>query len=182
MRTTSSRVRIPAASLFVALLALTANSCGSDDGSDSTGSTTALTAGDTSTTAAATDIASDPTVAIATVAPEITIATVASEITVATVAPDPTVATSNEVVITVTAGVDSGDDRIESIPLGATVTLTVSNPDRNDEFHVHGYELGDGVEVPAGESETFTFTADQAGQFEVESHTTEAVLLILDVG
>jgi len=89
--------------------------------------------------------------------------------------------TAGPVVITVTSGVDSGEDRVEQVPLGSTVKLTVVNPDKDDEFHVHGYDLGDGVAVKKGEPETFTFTADKAGEFEVESHTTDVVLLILKV-
>ncbi len=140
---------------------------------------------------------SDPTITVTqvstavtstavTVAPETAVApevTSAPEITVAptsTVAPEVTV--SNDIVISVIAGIDSGEDRVENVPLGATITLTVINPDRDDEFHVHGYELGDGIEIPAGQPEIFTFVADQAGQFEVESHTTEVVLLVLNVG
>jgi hypothetical protein len=87
-----------------------------------------------------------------------------------------------EVVITATVGVDTGEDRIEEIPLGSNVTLTITDPNNDDEFHVHGYDLGDGEEVLAGQPKTFSFTADKAGEWEVESHSTDEVLLILKVG
>jgi hypothetical protein len=32
-----------------------------------------------------------------------------------------------------------------------------------------------------GDTKTFTFTADKAGEYEVESHLTEAVLMVLRV-
>ncbi len=79
-------------------------------------------------------------------------------------------------------GIDTASDRVENVPLGAQVTLVVTNPDNPDEFHVHGYELGDGEPVEAGESTTFYFTADSAGEFVVESHVSDTVLLMLEVG
>ena len=42
-------------------------------------------------------------------------------------------------------------------------------------------DLGDGAEIPAGQPSTFTFTADTAGRFELESHDTHDVIMILDV-
>jgi hypothetical protein len=83
--------------------------------------------------------------------------------------------------IEVTVGVDSSPDRVEAIALGDTVTLSVTDPTSDDEFHLHGYDLGDGVVIPAGQAETFTFVADQAGQFELESHETGDVLMILSI-
>jgi FtsP/CotA-like multicopper oxidase with cupredoxin domain len=50
---------------------------------------------------------------------------------------------------------------------GQTVSITVTS-DKDDELHVHGYDK----ELPlhAGTPATVTFTADQTGQFEVETH------------
>jgi hypothetical protein len=84
--------------------------------------------------------------------------------------------------IAVTVGVDSATDRVESIPLGATVKLTLLDPAAAEEYHVHGYELGDGVEIAKGVPEVFQFVANKPGDFEVESHKTETVLVILKVG
>jgi hypothetical protein len=95
--------------------------------------------------------------------------------------PAATTAASAPVVISVVVGTDSSPDRVEKIPLGAQVTLTLTDPNGDEEYHVHGYELGDGEEVAKGEPKVFTFTADKAGTFEVESHKTETVLVQLEV-
>lgn len=83
--------------------------------------------------------------------------------------------------ISVTVGVDSGPERVDSVPLGSLVTITLLNPDSPDEFHLHGYDLGDGQEIPAGQPASFTFVADTAGRFELESHDTHDVIVTLDV-
>jgi len=83
--------------------------------------------------------------------------------------------------LSVTVGLDAAPERIERVPLGATIALSVTNPDSEDEFHLHGYDLGDGQVMPAGQTATFTFVANQAGSFELESHETGAVLLVLEV-
>jgi hypothetical protein len=96
--------------------------------------------------------------------------------------PPPPDTSDAPIVISVTIGIDADPGRVENIPLGATVSLSVTNPAAADEFHLHGYDLGDGTAMPKGQTETFTFTASQPGQFELESHTTTAVLLVLNVG
>ena len=82
--------------------------------------------------------------------------------------------------ITVTVGSDSGPERIERVQLGQEVELRITNPDDDDEFHVHGYDLGGDV-TPAGEEKVFAFTATEAGDFEVESHLTDDVLVVIRV-
>ena len=82
--------------------------------------------------------------------------------------------------IDVTVGVDSGPDRIENVAVGRQIELTVVNPEDDDEFHVHGYDLG-GDETAAGEEKVFAFTATEAGDFEVESHATGEVLVVIRV-
>jgi hypothetical protein len=164
MRTLRRRTIIPAVTLAMAMTA-----CGSDDDSSSTASTTA---------------AAPATAAPSTTAPT-TSTSASTEATSATLpaeSVDSSDAGSGDVVITATVGQDTGEDRIEEIPLGANVTLTIVNPNADDEFHVHGFDLGDGEEVKAGEPKTFNFTADKAGEWEVESHDTDQVLLILKVG
>lgn len=79
-----------------------------------------------------------------------------------------------------TVSVDSGPDRIEEVSVGDAIELTLVNPDEDDEFHVHGFDLG-GDETPAGEEKVFAFTATEAGDFEVESHVTGAVLVVVRV-
>lgn len=96
-------------------------------------------------------------------------------------ATDPTTTVDDEIVrITVTVGIDSGPDRIEEVSVGDSIELTMVNPDEDDEFHVHGFDLG-GDETPAGEEKTFAFTATETGDFEVESHATGEVLVVIRV-
>jgi hypothetical protein len=95
--------------------------------------------------------------------------------------PLPPVTADLPIPVSVTVGIDSSPTRIERVPLGSTVALSLTNPNDDDEFHLHGYDIGDGQVMPAGQTATFTFIADQAGSFEVESHETDAVLLVLEV-
>ena len=108
--------------------------------------------------------------------------TVGTDTTVAStdITSDSTVSVPENVTISVTVGVDSSPERIEQVALGSQVTLTLTNPDEDDEFHLHGYDLSPG-ETPKGETATITFTADKVGEFEVESHHTEDVLVVINV-
>ncbi len=91
-----------------------------------------------------------------------------------------TTVSDGAVEILVEVGVDSGPDRIEEVALGSLVRITVTNEDEDDEVHLHGYDLG-GSLVEAGEPTVFEFEASTAGEFEVESHVTGEVLMILVV-
>lgn len=82
--------------------------------------------------------------------------------------------------ISVEVGVDSGPTRIEQVALGSLVRITVTNEDDEEEVHLHGYDLG-GDLVEPGEPTVFEFEASTAGEFEVESHVTGEVLMILVV-
>ena len=82
--------------------------------------------------------------------------------------------------VSVIVGTDSSPDRIEEVALGANVQVTLSNPNADDEFHLHGYDLSPG-ETKMGEVSIISFTADKVGDFEIESHITEDVLLIIRV-
>lgn len=82
--------------------------------------------------------------------------------------------------ISVIVGTDSSPDRVEEVTLGANVQVTLSNPNADDEFHLHGYDLSPG-ETKMGQVSIISFTADKAGDFEIESHITEDVLVIIRV-
>ena len=82
--------------------------------------------------------------------------------------------------VSVIVGTDSSPDRIEEVALGANVQVTLSNPNADDEFHLHGYDLSPG-ETKMGEVSIISFTADKVGDFEIESHITEDVLVIIRV-
>ncbi len=92
----------------------------------------------------------------------------------------PSTTTDGIVRISVTVGVDSGPDRVEEVSVGDSIELTMVNPDEDDEFHVHGFDLG-GDETLAGDAKMFAFTASEAGDFEVESHATGEVLVVIRV-
>jgi hypothetical protein len=167
MQTSFLRWIIP---VVVAGLALTA--CG-DDAQLGTSSTVAAT---DATSVAPTTTSAPATVTDASPATTTTAATT----TVATTAlPSTTVADPNSVSVTV--GVDSGPERVATVALGSEVKLVITNPNSVDEFHLHGYDLGDGQEVPAGQPVSYTFVANEAGSFTLESHETNGVLLTLIV-
>ena len=82
--------------------------------------------------------------------------------------------------ISVIVGENSGPDRTETVALGSTVRISLLNSASEDDFHVHGYDISSG-EVPAGEEAVIEFVADAAGEFELESHVTGEVLLVITV-
>ena len=153
MRTLRALALIPATAILLV-------ACGNDDSSssDSTVAETTVPAADTSapeTSAPAAD-------------------TTAAQDTTPQTAPD------GPVQIDVVVGVDSGEDRVELVKAGSEVQLNITNPDAADEFHIHGIELEKAVD--AGVTATFNFVADTPGTYEVESHVTEDVLVIIEVG
>ena len=83
--------------------------------------------------------------------------------------------------IDVTVGQDSSPDRTQEVKVGQPVTLNITDPDKENEFHVHVVDLGDGERVPAGTTKTFRFTPSAPGDIDVESHDTEDVLLVIHV-
>ncbi|MEO8364481.1 MAG: hypothetical protein ABI570_08890 [Ilumatobacteraceae bacterium] len=93
---------------------------------------------------------------------------------------DSTITRNSVVEFSVVVGVDSAADRVEQIPLGSTVRVQITNFDAADEFHLHGYDIESG-EVAVGETATIEFEAITAGSFEIESHVTEQVLLVLQI-
>ena len=96
------------------------------------------------------------------------------------VAGDPSAKVAGPTEISVTVGTDSAVDRVEEVPLGSQVNITLTNPNADDEFHLHEYDLSTG-DTPKGESAVISFTADKAGLFDLESHVTDEVLVIISV-
>ena len=90
-----------------------------------------------------------------------------------TVAPEP-------LDIDVIVGENSGDERIEVVALGDDVRITLVNPTQEDEYHLHGYDIVSKKMAP-GAPTTLTFTANVAGTFELESHVTNDVLVVLEI-
>jgi Rieske Fe-S protein len=141
--------------------------CGSDsdDGSDTTAAdTTAATT--TPTTEATTSAA--PTTAVDTTAAATTTTVPATDA--------PAEGDAVEIIIDVDDPAQLG--KTWPVALGQTVVLRLLS-DTDQEYHVHGYDIE--TQAAAGVEATIEFTADQAGDFEVESHTTDTVLGTLQV-
>ena len=179
MRTPLRRVCIPAG-----IVALLLTACGGDDSSTPT---TGVSIGSPATvvaTSVATSTASGATTAVPTIAPYVDDTTDiplppppgTGDIPVA-----PPATSDSPVYISVTVGVDDSSSRIESVPLGSTVTIDALNEEGSDEFRLQGYELGGGQVMGPGETETITFVANQAGDFAFESVTSGTTLLTLHV-
>lgn len=83
--------------------------------------------------------------------------------------------------IAVTVGIDSGPDRIVQIPFGTSVRVTIINPGSADEYHLHGFDIASGSDVPAGEKVVIEFEATKSGSFEIESHASQQVLIVLEI-
>ncbi len=92
---------------------------------------------------------------------------------------DETSAADEVVEISVIIGQTSGSAVAYQATLGSTVRLKILNPDADDEFHLHGYELS--ATSTAGQEAIIEFTADQLGSFDLESHVTGEWILTLVV-
>ncbi len=155
MRTLRALVVLPA--LGMALMA-----CGSDGGTAATDTTTPTSSGDVTTVPVQ--------------------STTAISVADTTAGVDTTTAPSMQtgpVQIDVVVGTDSGPDRVELVGVGSDITLNITNPNADDEYHVHVIDLEQ--KAPKGEMATMNFTVDQPGTYEVESHVTEDVLLVIEV-
>ena len=146
-----------------AAAALLVAGCGSD--SDSGSDTSAAT------TAAAT---TTPTTAATSAPPTTAASTTAASTTPVTDAP----AEGNTVEIIIDVDDPAQVGKTWPVGLGQTVVLRLLS-DTDQEYHVHGYDIE--TQAAAGVEATIEFTADQAGDFDVESHTTDAILAILQV-
>jgi hypothetical protein len=91
----------------------------------------------------------------------------------------PITALDGPVQIDIVVGVDSGENRVERVKAGQDITLNITNPGAADEFHVHGVDIEQAAD--AGQMATMNFTIDEPGTYEVESHVTEDVLVIIEV-
>ncbi len=79
-----------------------------------------------------------------------------------------------------TIGTNTGKDVVFEVQQGDNVKLSFVNPDAADEVHLHDYDLTTG-EMKKGVASSISFTAENAGDFEVESHVSEELLLTLRV-
>ena len=81
---------------------------------------------------------------------------------------------------TITVGDNTGTDVVIEVAQGQVVTLNVVNPSSDDDVHLHGYDLSTGS-IEKGETGSMTFTAENLGDFEIESHETGELISTLRV-
>ena len=85
--------------------------------------------------------------------------------------------------INVIVGTDDFDtlagERVVKVALGSAVTITLTDANEDQDYHLHVYDVG--AEAKKGEPGVISLIVDQAGQFDVESHTTGKTLLVLVV-
>ena len=87
-------------------------------------------------------------------------------------------ASPTEIVVSVKDGKVSPKPTGSRCAWAARCELLVTS-DVDDEVHVHGYDIE--KPVAAGRRSRSSFTADQTGVFEVETHESELLLLQLEV-
>ena len=97
---------------------------------------------------------------------------------------DAVVNADGSISINVIVGTDDYDtlagDRVVKVALGSAVTITLTDANEDQDYHLHVYDVG--AEAKKGEPGVISLVVDQAGQFDVESHTTGKMLLVLVVG
>ena len=103
-----------------------------------------------------------------------------TDTTVALEATDTAAVTTAVVEINLIVGENTGADIMQTVPLGSSVRITVVNPNSADEIHVHGYDISTG-EMAQGQEAVIEFVASNAGTFDIESHVSEEVVLVLTV-
>jgi phospholipase/lecithinase/hemolysin len=97
---------------------------------------------------------------------------------------DAVVNADGSISINVIVGTDDYDtlegDRVVKVALGSAVTITLTDANEDQDYHLHVYDVG--AKAKKGEPGVISLVVDQAGQFDVESHTTGKLLLVLVVG
>jgi hypothetical protein len=97
---------------------------------------------------------------------------------------DAVINADGSVSIDVKVGIDDYDtlagERVIKVALGSAVTITLTDESDDQDYHLHVYDVG--AEAKKGEPGVISLIVDQAGQFDLESHTTGKTLLVLVVG
>ena len=91
-----------------------------------------------------------------------------------------TVVSSDVVEINLIVGENTGPEVKQNVPVGSTVRITFVNPNGPDEIHIHGYDLTTG-EMEQGQESVIEFVASTTGTFDLESHVSEEIVMILTV-
>lgn len=92
--------------------------------------------------------------------------------------PTSTFSSARTIDVSITEGQVQPPPRRVRVDRGQTVRIVVTS-DQADKLHVHGYDKE--AELRPGTPATVTFTADQTGVFEVESHDSALQLFQLVV-
>jgi hypothetical protein len=83
--------------------------------------------------------------------------------------------------ITVAVGTDdfdtTGGKRVVSVPKGTTVNIHLTDPNNDEEYHLHVVDVE--TKAKKGETGTISFLADTPGQLDLESHNMETTLLVI---
>lgn len=176
MTTPARVIAIPVAALVLL------GACSGDD--DSAGDTTtaasaASTVATTAATTAAPTTGAPTTSAGATTAPPATAGPTAPPTTDPVTGDRPVTGGSVEIIVMV--GVDdaaTAGGRVEPVAVGSEVELRLYS-DSAEEYHIHDLDLEQAV--PGGVEAVFQFVADRPGRYDVESHTSGAVLVTIEV-
>ncbi len=80
--------------------------------------------------------------------------------------------------VTIAKGKVSPSAATYDVGKGSSVTINVTS-DSADVIHVHGYEIE--KNIVASTPTVITFTADQTGSFEIETHVIVATIATLNV-
>lgn len=91
-----------------------------------------------------------------------------------------TVVSSDVVEINLIVGENTGPEVKQTVPVGSTIRITFVNPNGPDEIHIHGYDLTTG-EMEQGQESVIEFVASTTGTFDLESHVSEEIVMILTV-
>jgi len=91
-----------------------------------------------------------------------------------------TVVSSDVVEINLIVGENTGPEVKQTVPVGSTIRITFVNPNGPDEIHIHGYNLTTG-EMEQGQESVIEFVASTTGTFDLESHVSEEIVMILTV-
>ena len=96
-------------------------------------------------------------------------------LTTPSTAPTPSVRTIT--IVLKNGKVSPNGDRVD-LDKGEPFVLDITS-DRDDEVHVHGFDIE--IEVEAGDHVQVPMTADRTGRFEVESHHPEMLIVTLQI-
>ncbi len=72
-----------------------------------------------------------------------------------------------------------GGKRVVGVKKGTNVSIELTDPASAQSYHLHGYDIE--TEAAKGATSKIAFTATKTGQFDLESHTTNSVILVIFV-